>query len=213
VDEWTFVARSAKSIWNKYHHHPGDRQGLFQAVADAFRVDTVLYPGSYVDIAASFVFRDVTYVDIDDTAAMFFRDTGGVDALITRYGRQTGDAKWAFIHADYSDSLGMDDESFDLLVSLYAGFISRSCARYLRRGALLLVNSSHGDVAMASIDPRFELTSVINHRSGRYTLSDKNLESYLIPKREIEITEATMKASGRGVPYTKSPFAYLFRHV
>jgi len=207
------VTRTAKSIWDKYNHHPGDRESLFQVIADAFTVDRALYPGSYVDISASFVFSEVTYVDIDNTAAVFFRDTAGVDALIARHGRQPGMAKWAFIHADYSDSLGLDDGSFDLLVSLYAGFVSRSCARYLRRGALLVVNASHGDVAMASIDPRLELVAVIDHRSGRYTVSDANLESYLIPKRETEITEAAVKASGRGIPYTKSPFAYLFRRV
>ena len=39
-----------------------------------------------------------------------------------------------FIEADYSDSLDLDDGAFDLLVSLYAGFVSEACTRHLRVG-------------------------------------------------------------------------------
>ena len=76
-----------------------------------------------------------------------------------------------FIGADYTDPLGLDDGGFDLLISMYAGFISEHCTRYLRVGGTLLVNPSHGDAAMASIDPRYRLTGVVTSRSGGYSVT------------------------------------------
>jgi len=35
----------------------------------------------------------------------------------------------------------------------------------------------------------------------------------LVPRRDVEVTRASLHASGRGVGYTKSPFAYLFERV
>jgi hypothetical protein len=42
-------------------------------------------------------------------------------------------------------------------------------------------------------------------------VSERNLDSYLIPKRNAEVTAELIHESGRGIGYTKSPFAYLFQ--
>ena len=52
-------------LWAKQDQHNGDRLRLFTAVGGAIDASTVLYPGSYVDVAPSFVFDDVTYVDVE----------------------------------------------------------------------------------------------------------------------------------------------------
>ncbi len=71
-----------RKLWDEQdRRHPGDRLHLFAAVADTFAVSTVLYPGSYVDIAPMCVFDDVTYVDIDRRAARFFSDSAGVNEI------------------------------------------------------------------------------------------------------------------------------------
>jgi hypothetical protein len=44
-------------------------------------------------------------------------------------------------------------------------------------------------------------------------VNDRNLDTYLIPKRDIEVTADLIHESGRGIAYTKSPFAYLFQLV
>jgi len=103
------------------------------------------------------------------------------------------------------------DQSVGLLVSLYAGFVSEHCSRYLHPGGWLLVNPSHGDVAMASIDPRYRLAAVVNARSGDYSVTDRGLDSYLIPKRPIDVTPQLLHRKSRGIAYTRSPFAYLFQ--
>ncbi len=171
----------------------------------------MLYPGSFVDIAASFVFDNVTYVDSDRQAARFFADEPGVDEIIDRHRLRSTAATWRFIRGDYRIELDMADQSVGLLVSLYAGFVSEHCTRYLTPGGWLLVNPSHGDVAMASISPEYSFAAVVNARSGRYTISERELDSYLIPKRPSTITPEALHQSGRGIAYTRSPFAYLFQ--
>lgn len=133
-----------RRLWEEQNRHPGDRLRLFRAVGD-FTGDTpVLYPGSFVDLAPSFVFDSVTYVDNDRQAARFFSDATGVNEIISRHRLHPSEADWRFIPADYQTELDLPDQSVGLLVSLYAGFVSEHCTRYLRSGGWLLVNPSHG---------------------------------------------------------------------
>ena len=205
------VMETTARMWEHQDGHPGNRHRLFSAIADAFNVTTVLYPGSFVDIASSFVFDSVTYVDIDAQAARFFKDAPAVNRIIAERRTPATASEWRFIHADYTDELDLPEGHFDLLVSLYAGFVSEHCTRYLRPGGLLLVNPSHGDVAVASIDRRYRFVAVVNSRSGAYTIGHENLDSYLKPKRHVTIDIESIHLSGRGIGYTKSPFAYVFQ--
>lgn len=200
-----------KKLWEKQDQHKGDRWRLFQAVSVAVPAHRVLYAGSYVDIAPSFVYDDVTYVDMDKRAAAFFADTEGVRQIICDHGGNVN-GRVAFAHGDYR-ALDLETESFELLISLYAGFISEPCGHLLRIGGHLLVNSSHGDAALAALDPRFRLVAVITCANGRYRVIDQNVDSYMVPKKPQTITRDSLKKSGRGVAYTKSPFAYLFKRV
>ncbi len=158
-------------LWAQQDRHTGDRHRLFGAVAEAVEATTVLYAGSYVDVAASFVWPAVTYVDVDRRAAAFFDDVDGVHAVIVAQPGAPEQPEVTFVPADYTTDLPFERGSFDLLISLYAGPISRHCTRYLRVGGSLLVNPSHGDAALASIDDRYELSGVVRSRSGAYSVS------------------------------------------
>jgi hypothetical protein len=199
-------------LWAKQDQHQDDRWRLFSAVDQAIDAAAVLYPGSYVDVAPSFVFKSVTYVDVDKRAPKFFSDTDGVREIVADHGDRR-DPEIAFIHADYTSTLDLPENYFDLLVSLYAGFISEHCTHHLRIGGTLLVNPSHGDAAMASIDPRYELSAVIISCDGNYKIDSTGLDGYLIPKKQQTVTIAGLHKSGRGIGYTKSPFAYLFTRI
>jgi hypothetical protein len=106
-------------------------------------------------------------------------------------------------------------------VSLYSGFISEHCTEHLKIGGTLLVNPSHGDVAMASIDPRYALSGVVTASTGTpgYVVVTSDLDSYMIqktPRKQptpVPITAEMLHASNRGIAYTKAPFAYLFTRV
>ncbi len=199
-------------LWAKQDQHKGDRHRLFSAVASTLDADRVLYPGCYVDVAPSFVFGSVTYLDLDKRTPRFFADTEGVLEIVAEHGGPPA-PDISFIHGDYTNALELPDESFDLLVSLYAGFISEHCTRYLKVGGTLLVNPSHGDAAMASIDPRYSLTGVVESKDGDYRVRTTDLDGYLIPKKPRTITVDSLHRSNRGIAYTKSPFAYLFARL
>ncbi|MEL6984145.1 MAG: hypothetical protein AAFO29_17095 [Actinomycetota bacterium] len=200
-------------LWAKQNQHEGDRLRLFTAVAETVEAVSVLYPGSFVDVAPSFVFPSVTYADSDRRAALFFADVDGVDEIIATSAIDDRPRSVEFHGGDYRHDLDLDDGRFDLLISLYAGFVSEACTRYLRIGGTLLVNSSHGDAAMASIDERYQLAAVVTSAKGRYRVSSEDLGRYLIPKKPQDLSPETLHELGRGIAYTTAPFAYLFRRV
>ena len=200
-------------LWQQQDRHPGDRLRLFHAVMHYTGEVPVLYAGSFVDIAASFSYESVTYVDNDRQAARFFSDSSGVDEIIAHHRLSPGKAAWRFINGDYRTELAVPDLSVGLLVSLYAGFVSEHCTRYVRPGGWLLVNPSHGDVAIVSIDKRYRLGAVVTARSGSYSVKETNIDSYLIPKKPTDLNVDAIHEWGRGIAYTKSPFAYLFQHT
>lgn len=207
------MRKATEGLWAEQDQHPGDRHRLFRTVADAVDVDTVLYPGSWCDISASFVWPSVTYVDVDRRAARFFDDPDGVREIIAAHSDPAIAPEFRFLHADYADPLPFEAASFDLLVSLFAGPVSRHCTGYLRVGGLLLANPSHGDVALASIDPRYELAGVIHSREGGYRCEREDLQAYLVPKIPVDDIPELIGRTGRGIAYTTSAYAYLFRRV
>jgi len=198
-------------FYEEYERSRGDLDGMFSILADAFPIHQVLYLGSYIHLSPSFIFPAVVYVDTDRRAKKLFADRSGVEALVNTRKRYDGSPEVTFHHADYTTDLDEPDESFDLLISLYAGFVSEACKRYLRVGGWLVANNSHGDASMASIDPDLEFVAAIKHRSGHYWLDSRELDSYFVPKRDVEVTPELLRSTGRGVGYTKSASAYVFQ--
>ena len=207
------MERRTGELWAKQDQHEGDRWRLFRAVGGVVDAERVLYPGSYVDVAPSFVFGAVTYVDVDRRAARFFADEAGVREIIAAHAGSPSSPQIRFVHADYTSDLGLEGPGFDLLVSLYGGFISERCTEHLHPGGTLLVNPSHGDAAMASIDPRYELSGVVEARSGGYRVRTGDLDAFLVPKKPVDLTPEFLHGLGRGIAYTKPAFAYLFTRV
>lgn len=66
---------------------------------------------------------------------------------------------------------------------------------------------------MASIDGRYRFAGVVSSRSGTYRAETRGLDGYLAPKRDVEVTRGELHRTGRGVVYTKTPFAYLFDRI
>jgi len=207
------VRKVTEGLWAEQDRHPGDRHQLFRTVAQAVDVNAVLYPGSWCDIAASFVWPSVTYVDADRRAARFFDDPDGVREIIAAHSDSAIEPEFRFLHADYANPPPLEAASFDLLVSRFAGPVSRHCTEYLRVGGMLLANPSHGDVALASIDPRYELAGVIHSPEAGYRFASEDLQSYLVPKAPVEDIAEQVERTGCGIAYTRPAHAYFFRRV
>ena len=193
--------------YDEYVAKRGDELGLFRAVARFAAVERALYPGSYIHITPSVVFDDVVYVDTDTKAKRFFRELDDVHALVMQLRGDQQPIRIGFHGVDYGE-VPEPAASFDLLISLYAGFVSEACGWLLRPGGLLLVNNSHGDASMAAFDPLFELVAAITRRDR---LRTDELDTYLQPKSGQTPTIDDLRRTGRGVAFTRDAKAYLFR--
>jgi hypothetical protein len=203
----------ALSIYRKYHIDKNDeRLGQFLLLAKKFNIQKALYAGSFVHITPSFVISSVTYVDSNKQARDFFNDPS-VHEFVSKKKIYDEDSIISFNHKDYRKDIGEPLESFDLLISQYAGFVSQFCKKYLKIEGILLANNSHGDASMASIDTDYKLIGVLNKRKNNYSFSERNLDSYFIPKKPREVTREYLETIKRGIGYTKSPSAYLFRRI
>ncbi|MDX1379377.1 MAG: hypothetical protein R3307_11045, partial [Anaerolineales bacterium] len=134
----------SKDPFDLYRKHFVDksfeRLDLFRRLAEKFDVQRVLYAGSFVHITPSFVFPDVVYLDNDKRANLFFRDSRVRDFVAERKSYPQ-DPKITFHFADYRNGFDEQSESFDLLISQYAGFVGQYCKHYLKKGGLLLANN------------------------------------------------------------------------
>lgn len=50
-------------------------------------------------------------------------------------------------------------------------------------------------------------------RSGQYSVRIEDLDTYLIPKRPVELTADSIRSHNRGIGYTKPAFASLFKRI
>ena len=203
----------------EFDKHPDDRIRLFVAVAETVPTPAVvMYAGSYVDIGPSIWFDNVIYVDIDKRAARFFSHHDDVVDLVSEKRTSAGQQERprpdiTFHHSDYQDQLPVEDGSVDVLISMYAGFISEHCTRYLRSGGHLVTNDSHGDASMASLDQNYELVAVITSADGDYQASSHNLDRYLVPKKGDPPTVEELHETQRGAANTHPALVYVFRRL
>lgn len=203
-------------LYETYHvARQDERLYLFTAIREHFGVQRGLYPGCFVHVTPSFVIPAMYYVDSDRRAQKFF--TGGFAAALARQRRMYQSESEIHFHSQsYEDPLPIADQSVDLIVSQYAGFVSHACLRYLVRGGYLIANNSHGDAGLAWSNPELELVAVVQRRGERFSVSTDCLSEYFIPKSPQVPTQPEELASyirslGRGIGYTKTASNYVFR--
>ena len=202
------------SLYKKYHIDRNfERLDIFTILAEKFKIKSALYAGSFVHITPSFAIPKVVYVDNYKKTKEFFNNPL-VYEFISKKKQYKEDSKISFHLKDYQKDIGEPRESFDLLISQWAGFISLYCKKYLKVNGLLVANNSHGDASMAFIDNDYRFVGVFNKRSGsKYTFSDKNLDTYFILKKPREITKEYLLKKQKGIGYKKSASAYLFKRI
>lgn len=203
---------SAQKLYQNYVEKYGERLELFELLNNKFKIKNALYPGCALHITPSFFFPLTVYLDTYSKSKPFFQK-GDLNDFIIKNKRYDEIPVLRFYPSDYTKNIDEKDKTFDLLISQYAGFVSKYCKRYLKIGGILLVNNSHGDASMASIDKDYQFFGVINLRNLKYYYSEKNLDQYFIPKKEIQITEALLEKRQRGIGYKKTASLYLFTRI
>jgi len=129
-------------IYKKYFVDNGEeRLGLFRLLVSNFKIQSGLYPGSFVHITPSLLIPRMVYVDMDKRCESFF-NSDKTRAFVENNKEYENPATYTFHKADFSQGLQEKKDSFDVLISLYAGFISKFCGEYLKKGGVLLANNS-----------------------------------------------------------------------
>jgi len=207
------VHNQAIQAYQKYYiDRDYEQVDLFRLLKTEYGITSAIYPGSYIQVSPSFVFPYVVYIDSDPQAIKFFQ-SDSLKALVEARKEYSGEPQITFHGIDYRDLIEAYRSKFDLLISQYAGFISEVCKPYVKPGGHLLVNNSHGDAGLASLDPDYRLVAAIQHRRGQYRLSTASLEEYFIPKKDIAVTRELLLERGKGVGYTRTAALYLFEKV
>ncbi|MGB5913081.1 MAG: hypothetical protein WBH31_17960 [Promethearchaeia archaeon] len=203
---------SSAKLYKEYMQKVGDRTELFELLGKNFDIESALYPGSYIDITPSFFYRKTVYIDNFKKTEKFFAKRD-LTLLILKDKKYEGEPILKFYFRDYTKNIEELDKNFDLLISLYAGFVSKYCKKYLKKEGLLLVNNSHGDASMADLDEEFSIFGVIYRSNRKLYLNQKNLEKYFVPKKEREISVEYLEKLMKGIGYKKTASFYLFKKV
>lgn len=204
-----FVIQTYKEYYSDRDYEQVD---LFRLIKEKYPIKMVIYPGCFVHISPSFVFPNVTYIDSDRNAKRFFKNDK-LDLFINKRKEYSEDPNISFYGINYINTIDDLRNQFDLLISQYAGFISDTCKEYLKIGGILLVNNSHGDAGLASIDKDYRLIATAHKSKGKYRISEASLEKYFIPKKDIKVTKELLYETQKGVGYSKTAPLYFFQRI
>ena len=189
-----------------------ERCEVFKAIQGWASSATVLYPGSFIHVTPSFFYQHVVYVDRSPFAEQFFADVPGVFDFVTSRKQYRQPPFIRFIAQDYTVSLPLLENTFDLLISLYAGGISQACKAYLKVGGILLSNNHHDDAGEAARSRDFKLVAVMRHNGNICRFSETDLDSYFVPKKDVG-TRAHARYGSTKPEYTQNADYYLFKKV
>ena len=162
-------------LYNKYFVENGfERLGLFELLRDEFGIESSLYLGSFVDITPAFVFPRAVFVDSDRRVQRFFEDSE-VKSFVESSKQYNADSEFEAFQQNYDKSIDIPENSFDLLISQYAGFVSQAGKKYQRDGGILLANNIHGDASLAFLDKEYKFIGVVNSAGKKWSYSNKNI--------------------------------------
>lgn len=197
--------RRVRVIYQEYVvAHDLERIALLEALRERCARDaTVLYPGSSVHVTPSFFFPHVVYVDRSELSRDFFARERAVLELVNARKTYRRLPFLRYVQRDFTTDLPLRVGSFDVLLALYCGGVSRACARYLKVGGLLVTNDHQGDARDAAGLAGFELCAVIEERHGKVRFEDQDLA------RDVPLG-GPPKPRRRG---EAKPDHYLFRKV
>ena len=200
---------------------PGDNPallGILQLIEETFGCRRVLYPGSYMDITPSLVFREACYVD---SLKGIVRRLADPELLkyVNAHKSYAEDSVIRCYEADYSTFRDEPADSFDLLISMNAGFISQHCRHFLKHEGLLLVNNGHYDANRVYVDPSYEFVAALEGDTANWESLPRDPLPYFSTRRGEELTLAMVECDAKRPPSkarfrpSKEAYAYLFRRV
>jgi len=164
-----------------YTEKTGMRRNLYKLVQKEFKINSAIYPGSFIDIDPSLFIKDVTYIDNFKNSITFFDNKELILDYLNRNKEYREPVSLNFIFEDYTKI--KDIHFVELIISQYAGFVGQETKQFLKKGGFLLCNDSHGDATLAHLDKDYKLIASVNNEIIDYN----NLDEYFILSRNREI--------------------------
>ena len=195
---------------------PHDLLWAFRLVEENFGCRRVLYPGSYLHVTPSLVFPEVCYVDSVKGIAAALASPDLLE-YVSAHRDYPEDARIRCYEEDYTSFTDEPHASFDLLISLNAGYISQTCRSFLKPGGLLLANNGHYDAARAHVDPGYRLIGALDGGSLLRDSSHPDLSSHFRTAKGEALTPEMVEADAKRPPSrarfmpSREMEAYLFQ--
>lgn len=189
---------------------------VFRALKKFTSATKLLYPGCHRHITASLVFPHVLYVDNYAKIKSIFSDEK-VMAFIRENKEYPMNPEIQFKCKNFESDFGAKAGSFEILMSLSAGIVSKSCGKYLKPGGYLLASDAHYDARMAYVDPRFEFVAVFDDAKSDFDGSDAAKKGHFITESGIAMTEEMVQESidkpkaKRSFKLQKETLFYIFK--
>lgn len=177
---------------------------IFCALQKEVQPEKVLYPGCHRHITASLFFPNVHYVDVDAKVGGLYRDKKALDFVADNKAYE-GNFSITFSCKNYETDTLEELKSVDLLLSLSAGLVSRSCCKYVKPGGYLFVNDSHSDARVAYFDDHFELVGIYNELFEKFETAQGILAKHFHTVEGEKITEQMVNESIK-TPRSKRTF-------
>jgi len=131
--------QEAGDLYKRFYVEPEfTREGLFSLLAKRYPIREVLYPGCFVHLTPSFFFPHVVYVDRSPEAQEYFGDTKRLVSSVQGQTHYKGSPYIRFLAMDYRARLPLKEDSFDLVIALYAPEIFPGILPWLKSGGLVL---------------------------------------------------------------------------
>jgi len=184
----------------------------FKLVVDNFKIRSGIYPGSYVHITPSLIISRMHYIDNDKKAIKFFTTMEEIYEYVNTNKIYSEDSNITFDGISYWEKPSIN-EKYDLLISLYSGFISQASKRSLKVGGILLANDSHGDATKAYLDADYEFIGVINDDEHEKTIKADHLDEYFRLKSGKDINIEKVESKMKGPKYKLNSEYYIFRRI
>lgn len=201
----------APGLYQQYYIDKEDeRRGLFRLLSEEYDLSSGMYPGSFVHITPAFYIPEMVFIDNDRRIDRFFKDERTA-AYIEEHKTYADPSRIHWQQTDYSMVTGLQEDHYDILFSFYAGFISQSCKRFLRRHGILLANNSHGDASLAIADPDYEPVGVVLRRGDDFRIKTHTLEPYITKQDSSAIDTERVRERMIGERFSAKAYAYLFR--
>jgi hypothetical protein len=192
------------AYFRSYVHKDGGEyhSSIFRILKAMLNPQKVLYPGCHRHITPSLFFSTVDYIDCDPKVGKLYTDPKAL-AYVEENKEYKEETVINFDCKDFNANIGFAG-SYDLLISLSAGFVSTPCERYLKEKGYLFVNDAHSDASTAYLNENFKLVGMYDRTKEKFDDDSAILAGCFHTKDGKKLTKAHVEKGAKDAKFKRS---------